>query len=42
VIALDCVNMIKAYIQGRKLVEARATPDVAALTDPAFPPKELQ
>ncbi|HVJ00462.1 MAG TPA: FAD/NAD(P)-binding oxidoreductase [Sphingomonas sp.] len=41
VIALDCVNMVKDYVQGRKLVEARAAPDPAALADPAVPLKEL-
>ncbi|MFC4293780.1 NAD(P)/FAD-dependent oxidoreductase [Novosphingobium tardum] len=41
VIALDCVNMVKDYVQGRKLVEARATPDPAALADTAVALKEL-
>lgn len=41
VIALDCVNAVKDYVQGRKLVENRATPEVAALADPAVPLKEL-
>ncbi len=41
VIALDCVNMVKDYVQGRKLVEAGAAPDPAALADPAVPLKEL-
>ncbi|RIA44178.1 3-phenylpropionate/trans-cinnamate dioxygenase ferredoxin reductase subunit [Hephaestia caeni] len=41
VIALDCVNMVKDYVQGRKLVEAGAAPDRAALADPAVPLKEL-
>ena len=27
VLALDCVNMVKDYVQGRKLVEAGASPD---------------
>ena len=41
VIALDCVNMVKDYVQGRKLVEAQATPDPARLADPEVPLKEL-
>jgi 3-phenylpropionate/trans-cinnamate dioxygenase ferredoxin reductase subunit len=41
VIALDCVNATKDYVQGRKLVEAGVTPDKAALADPAMPLKEL-
>jgi len=41
VIALDCVNMVKDYVQGRKLVEARVSPDLAQLADPAVPLKEL-
>ncbi|WP_331710382.1 oxidoreductase C-terminal domain-containing protein, partial [Sphingomonas sp. CCH5-D11] len=34
VIALDCVNAVKDYVQGRKLVETAATPDPARLADP--------
>ncbi len=41
VLALDCVNMVKDYVQGRKLVEAKATPDVADLADASKPLKEL-
>jgi 3-phenylpropionate/trans-cinnamate dioxygenase ferredoxin reductase subunit len=41
VVALDCVNAVKDYVQGRKLVEAGATPDEAALADAATPLKEL-
>jgi 3-phenylpropionate/trans-cinnamate dioxygenase ferredoxin reductase subunit len=41
VIALDCVNMVKDYVQGRKLVEAKATPDLAQLADANVPLKEL-
>ena len=41
VIALDCVNMVKDYVQGRKLVEARLSPDPKMLADPAIPLKEL-
>nr|Q5S3I1.1 RecName: Full=Dicamba O-demethylase 2, ferredoxin reductase component; AltName: Full=Ferredoxin--NAD(+) reductase [Stenotrophomonas maltophilia]AAV53701.1 DdmA2 [Stenotrophomonas maltophilia] len=42
VVALDCVNMVKDYVQGRKLVEAGATPDLEALADAGKPLKELQ
>jgi 3-phenylpropionate/trans-cinnamate dioxygenase ferredoxin reductase subunit len=41
VIALDCVNMVKDYVQGRKLVEARAVIDAALLVDIETPLKEL-
>ena len=41
VIALDCVNSVKDYVQGRKLVEAGATPDVAQLADASLPLKDL-
>lgn len=41
VIALDCVNMVKDYVQGRKLVEARVSPDLARLADASVPLKEL-
>ena len=41
VIALDCVNAVKDYVQGRKLVEAGLTPDRAMLADSAVPLKEL-
>jgi len=41
VIALDCVNMVKDYVQGRKLVEAGATPDLERLADAGVPLKEL-
>lgn len=41
VIALDCVNATKDYVQGRKLVEAKTEPDLAALADPDIPLKEL-
>jgi 3-phenylpropionate/trans-cinnamate dioxygenase ferredoxin reductase subunit len=41
IIALDCVNMVKDYVQGRKLIEARAAPDAAALADPSVPLKDL-
>ncbi len=41
VIALDCVNMVRDYVQGRKLVEARASPDRARLADAGVALKEL-
>ncbi|MDF2638480.1 MAG: pyridine nucleotide-disulfide oxidoreductase [Novosphingobium lindaniclasticum] len=41
VVALDCVNMVKDYVQGRKLVEAGASPDLAELADGAIPLKSL-
>jgi 3-phenylpropionate/trans-cinnamate dioxygenase ferredoxin reductase component len=41
VVALDCVNMVKDYVQGRKLVEAGASPDLGRLADAAVPLKEL-
>ncbi len=41
VIALDCVNMVKDYVQGRKLVEAGASPDLERLADASVPLKEL-
>jgi 3-phenylpropionate/trans-cinnamate dioxygenase ferredoxin reductase component len=39
--ALDCVNMVKDYVQGRKLVEARAVIDPALLADTDVPLKEM-
>jgi 3-phenylpropionate/trans-cinnamate dioxygenase ferredoxin reductase component len=39
--ALDCVNMVKDYVQGRKLVEARAVINPALLADAAVPLKEM-
>lgn len=41
VIALDCVNNVRDYAQGRKLVEAGGTPDPAALADPEVLLKDL-
>jgi 3-phenylpropionate/trans-cinnamate dioxygenase ferredoxin reductase subunit len=41
VVALDCVNAVKDYVQGRKLVEARAAVAPAALANAAVPLKEL-
>jgi len=41
VIALDCVNATKDYVQGRKLVETGAVIDPARLADTAVPLKEM-
>jgi 3-phenylpropionate/trans-cinnamate dioxygenase ferredoxin reductase component len=41
VIALDCVNAVRDYAQGRKLVEARAIIDPIKLADVAIHLKEL-
>lgn len=41
VIALDCVNATKDYVQGRKLVVERLSPDPTALADASVPLKEL-
>ena len=41
VIAIDCVNMVKDYVQGRKLVEAGVSPDLARLADTSVGLKEL-
>lgn len=42
VIALDCVNAVKDYVQGKALVAAAAVVDKAALADASRPLKELQ
>ncbi|HEY5713138.1 MAG TPA: FAD-dependent oxidoreductase [Allosphingosinicella sp.] len=41
VIALDCVNAVKDYVQGRKLILEGAAPDRARLVDAGVPLKEL-
>jgi len=41
VIALDCVNSVKDFVQGRALVAAGAAADRRSLADPAIPLKEL-
>jgi len=41
VIALDCVNAVKDYAQGRALVQARAVVDPALLSDTTVPLKQL-
>ena len=42
VVALDCVNATRDYVQGRKLIESRSLPDREALADPDVPLKELR
>lgn len=41
VIALDCVNSVKDYVQGRKLIEARMEADPNVLADTDAPLKDL-
>ena len=41
VIALDCVNQVRDYAQGRKLVEARLAVDPVAIADATKPLKEF-
>jgi 3-phenylpropionate/trans-cinnamate dioxygenase ferredoxin reductase subunit len=41
VIALDCVNATKDYVQGRALVIDGARPDPARLADPTIPLKQV-
>ncbi|MGE5722838.1 MAG: NAD(P)/FAD-dependent oxidoreductase [Sphingomonadales bacterium] len=41
VVALDCVNAVKDYVQGRKLVETGASVDPASLMDTSVPLKNL-
>ncbi|MCC2601295.1 oxidoreductase C-terminal domain-containing protein [Sphingopyxis yananensis] len=41
ILALDCINRIKPYVQGRKLVEAKARPDKNQLADATVPLKDL-
>ncbi|WP_068085292.1 NAD(P)/FAD-dependent oxidoreductase [Novosphingobium rosa] len=40
-VAIDCVNMVKDYVQGRKLIEARARIDPASLADTSRQLKEM-
>ena len=42
VIALDCVNSVKDYVQGRKLVVDRAEIDPGLLADSDIPLKEMR
>jgi len=41
VVALDCVNAVKDYVQGRKLILEGAAPDKARLADASRPLKDL-
>lgn len=41
VVALDCVNNTKDYVQGRKLVEAQVSPPPEQLADTKIPLKDL-
>ena len=41
VVALDCVNMTRDYVQGRALIAAGSSPPRDQLTDPAVPLKSL-
>lgn len=41
VVALDCVNMVKDYVQGKKLVETRAQLSPEQLADASVPLKEM-
>jgi len=40
VAALDCVNAVRDYVQGQKLVQGRAQVSPALLADPTLPLKE--
>lgn len=41
VLALDCVNSVKDYVQGKALVITQATPDKSLLANPEIPIKSL-
>ena len=41
VVALDCVNAVKDYVQGRKLVETAASIPITRLRDATVPLKEM-
>jgi 3-phenylpropionate/trans-cinnamate dioxygenase ferredoxin reductase subunit len=41
VLALDCVNLVRDYVQGKALVKAGSMPDLAALADSTTPLKAL-
>ncbi|MES2497534.1 MAG: FAD-dependent oxidoreductase [Pseudomonadota bacterium] len=41
VLALDCVNAVKDYVQGKALVTKGVSPDKASLADPEIPLKTL-
>lgn len=40
-VALDCVNATKDYVQGKSLINSGCVPDVSMLADPAIPLKSL-
>jgi 3-phenylpropionate/trans-cinnamate dioxygenase ferredoxin reductase subunit len=40
-IALDCVNMVKDYVQGRGLIVDRVAADLGSLGDPSIPLKTM-
>ncbi|HYI63440.1 MAG TPA: FAD-dependent oxidoreductase [Allosphingosinicella sp.] len=42
VVALDCVNAVRDYVQGRKLIESGTAPDRARLADPAIPLNDVK
>lgn len=42
VVALDCINAPRDYVQGKALVERGARPDLAKLADPDVPIKSLE
>jgi len=41
VIALDCVNAVRDYVQGRKLIAGNISPDKTLLADSEIPLKDL-
>jgi 3-phenylpropionate/trans-cinnamate dioxygenase ferredoxin reductase subunit len=41
VIALDCINAVRDYVQGRKLVVERTLADLSKLADASVPLKDL-
>ena len=41
IVALDCVNSVKDFVQGRKLVESQVRVDAALLADPNRSLKEI-
>lgn len=41
VLALDCVNVVKDFVQGRKLVESRARVEAKLVADATIPLKEI-
>ena len=41
VVALDCINMVRDYVQGRRLVEQGIAIDTPGLGDPGVPIKQL-